>query len=318
MSYFFKTFFIIIVTMFCLSCVTTQSGIQAGSVGFTEELDEPSARGQLKRISPEQSNVMFRFCLSPDEKHIIYSGLQSGGGDNLLQLWKISSGGSCSPIKITSGGSSHYKSPSFTSDGNYIVYESEGMLWKVRKDGAGGKMRIPGSGMGRDMAPHVSANDVVVFCSIQQTSLQLPAKYLIWTSNLDGGELTQIREGRYPRWAPYGKKIAFDHDGEIWVINSDGTNLMQLTNSSEVSEILPSFSVDGNNIVFASNEGKDGKPMVDWNIWSMKSDGSQKVQITELNAWDSWPIWGIDGIYFLSARAQKEGENSTRIWKLKK
>jgi len=69
--------------------------------------------------------------------------------------------------------------------------------------------------------------------------------------------------------------------------------------------------------VYVSNEDTSGKPMVDYNIWAMNADGSEKQQKTELAAWDSWPIWGKEGIYFLSARAQKQDEFNQRIWKLK-
>lgn len=294
-----KLSIILVSLLMLISCATiTQTSEKASKMGFTEEFDEPSARGQLSRISPEQSNVMYRFCLSPDNETIIFSGTQSGGTDNLIQLWKISSSGSTSPTKITSGGSNHKLSPSFTKDGEHIVYSSEGQLWKVRKDGAGGKMKIPGSGTNQDFAPHVSLNNVVVFCSVHK-SQNAKNKYLIWTSNLNGGELTQLREGIYPQWSP------------------DGTNLIQLTSTPEIIVVKPSFSTDGENIVYVSNEDSDGKPMMDYNIWTMNADGSEKQQQTELSAWDSWPVWGNEGIFFLSARAQKENEFNQRIWKLK-
>jgi len=311
-----KVSFVIVALLMLISCATTtQTSLKASKMGFTKELDEPSARGQLSRISPEQSNVMYRFCISPNNETIIFSGTQSGGTDNLIQLWKVSSSGSTSPTKITSGGSNHKLSPSFTNDGKFIVYASEGQLWKVRKDGAGGKMKIPGSGTNQDFVPHVSSNNVLVFCSVQKSQNAIN-KYLIWTSNLNGGELTQLREGVYPQWSPDGTKIVFEHKKEIWLINSDGTDLIQLTNTPDIIEGKPSFSDDGENIVYVSNEDVSGKPMMDYNIWTMNVDGSEKQQKTELGAWDSWPIWGKDGIYFLSARAQKQNEFNQRIWKL--
>jgi len=308
---------ILVAVLILISCAaTTQTSLRASSMGFTKELDEPSARGQLTRVSPEQSNVKYRFCLSPDKKYIVFSGTQSGGSDNLIQLWKISSNGSGSPIKITSGGSSNKLSPSFTNDGEYIVYASNGQLWKVRKDGAGGKMKIPGSGTNQDFIPNVSINNILVFCGAQNTPNE--KRYLIWTSNLNGGELTQLREGVYPQWSPDGTKIVFEHKNEIWLIDADGTNLMQLTNTINITESLPSFSPDGSKIVYVSNEDDNGKSMIDFNIWSMNSDGSRKRQETELSSWDSWPLWSDDGIYFLSARAQKQNENIQKIWKLSK
>lgn len=311
--------FLLVTVTSCVVSNISETHMRAPTYGFTAEIDEPSARGQLSRVSPEQSDVFYRFDISPDGNYIIYSGMQSGGGDKLIQLWKIATDGSGSPTKITSGGDKSFYYPSFTNDGQYIVYASANQIWRVRSDGAGGKMLIPGTGSKADTAPHLSIDNKLVFTSYQYvtTGNNVTRKYLIWTSNLDGGELTQIREGSNPRWSPDGNKIVFEHDGEIWTINADGTSLIQLTNTSEISEQLPSFSPDGTMIVYTSNEGKDGKRSTDWNIWTMSSDGSERMQITELDSWDSWPIWGSNGIYFLSARAKSGRQNLQRIWKLK-
>lgn len=310
-----------ILLVFMAACAQTRPAayIQSARSGFTKEIDEPSSRANLIRISPEQSSVRFRFELSPDEDYIVFSGTQAGGGDRLLQLWKIAAEGGGSPIKITSGGASDFYYPTFTKDGNYIVYASEGQLWKVRSDGAGGKMRIPGTGNGTDTSPHVSSNNKLVFNSVQYANQAsgVGAKYLIWTCNMDGGELTQIKEGSQPRWSPDGQKIVFSHQDEIWIVNADGTNLTQLTNTGLIQEALPSFSPDGSRIVYASNEGKNNRPSLDWNVWTMNADGSNKTQITELESWDSWPVWGKKGIYFLSARALQSNFYLQRIWLLK-
>ena len=119
----------------------------------------------------------------------MYSGKQAGSGSSLFQLWKILAAGGA-PVKLTSGGISNFRTPSFTSDGKYIVYESEGNLWRVKSDGAGGKMKIPGSGAGFDFGPNVSIDNKVVFCSVYDMPSTMQPKYLIWTSNLNGGELT--------------------------------------------------------------------------------------------------------------------------------
>jgi Tol biopolymer transport system component len=315
-----KLSIILVALLMLISCATTpqaqtQTSLKASAMGFTKELDEPSSRGQLSRISPEQKNVKYRFCLSPDEETIIFSGAESGSSKNLVQLWKITSSGSFSSQKITSGGSKDKVSPSFTKDGKFIFYSSEGQIRKVKQDGTGGIGQIPGSGTNLDFAPQVSSKNILAFCSVQRLQ-NVKDKYLIWTSDIKGGGLTQIREGLYPQWSPDGTKIVFEHKEDIWLINADGSNHLQLTNTDKILEGKPSFSPDGESIVYVSNEDVNGKPMLDFNIWTMKIDASEKQQRTELSAWDSWPIWGKDGIYFLSARAQKQNELNQRIWKL--
>lgn len=300
------------------ACSNVKTHLVAPKSSFIAEQDEPSFRGRVTRTSPEQSYVSYRFDISPDGKHIILSGVQAGGGDNLLQLWQIAADGTGSPIKITSGGDNNYFYPSYTSDGNFIVYESGRQLWKVKSDGTGGKMRIPGTGTNSDTAPCVSSKDRLVFNSVQISNIGglSNKKYLIWTSNLDGGELTQIREGTNPRWSPDGSKIIFEFKGDIWTVKTDGTDLMNLTTTSYVQEDLPSFSPDGKQIVYTSNESKGGMSSEDWNVWIMNIDGSNRQQLTELKSWDMWPIWGSKFIYFLSSRGQTGNQRIQRIWKL--
>lgn len=297
------------------SCAQNSSHLVAPVEAFIQEQDEPAARGKVQLISPQESNILFRFDISPDNKYIVYSGTQAGGGDNLFQLWRIEIEGSLTPQKITSGGDSDYFTPTFTKDGEYIVFESGNQLWKVKKDGTGGKVRIPGAGMRTDSSPHVSSKDKLVFNSTIGTMSSY--KEVIWISNLDGGELTQLREGTKPRWSPDGNEIVFEHQGDIWKINVDGTQLTQLTTTSLVFEDTPSYSPDGRQIVYSSNEGKDGRAYNDWNIWKMDIDGSNKTQLTELQSWDMWPIWGKSGIYFLSSRGASSNQRVQKIWRLK-
>jgi Tol biopolymer transport system component len=312
--------------VFLSSCAVQSNDLikKSDSKGFTKEIDEPSARGMLKRVSHEQSFVDYRFCISPDGKNVIYSGFQEGEKTKRMQLWKVSTDGAGSPTKLTSGGDEDIYSPSMTADGKWIVFASAGKIWQVSSDGAGGKKKVPGSG-GWDYDPAVSAQNRLAFCSWQPTEADDPKMLngtsLIWTSNLDGGDLTQIREGENPQWSPDGKKIVFSYKADIWIIDADGRNLMQLTNTKDIIEGLPSYSNDGSCIVYTSNEGKElGKSKTnkyrDFNIWLMEEDGRNKVQITELNSWDSWPVMFNDNIYFLSGRAKQIKKEVQRIWKL--
>lgn len=63
---------------------------------------------------------------------------------------------------------------------------------------------------------------------------------------------------RYPRWSPDGKQIAFTSDRNegynIWICNSDGTNLRQVTFNKESNRgtSFPVWSPDGNRITFAN------------------------------------------------------------------
>ena len=89
-------------------------------------------------------------------------------------------------------------------------------------------------------------------------------------------------------WPPDGSKIAFesDRDGniEIYVMNADGSNQINLSNN-EALDSKPRFSPDGKKIIFMSE--RDGNP----EIYYMNIDGSNVTRLTYNAAADIVPNW---------------------------
>jgi TolB protein len=81
-------------------------------------------------------------------------------------------------------------------------------------------------------------------------------------------------------WSPNGKMVAFEGDPngdgniEIFVMNVDGTNLQQLTDSPE-RDYWPDWFPDGRQIAFTSL--RSGVP----NIYIMNADGSDQHALTD-------------------------------------
>jgi Tol biopolymer transport system component len=99
-------------------------------------------------------------------------------------------------------------------------------------------------------------------------------------------------------WSPDGSKIAFDtytNENDIFVMNSDGTNPRNLTNTSEplILERDPTWSPDGTRIAFDRYIWDTGET----DIFVMGSDGSGKENITNtpLGTLVSAPTWSPDG-----------------------
>lgn len=87
--------------------------------------------------------------------------------------------------------------------------------------------------------------------------------------------------------------IAFDSDRDgnrdIYIMDSDGNNLVNLTNNP-ADDFNPAWSPDGSQIAFVSfRDGQSGK------IYVMNADGSDVHQLTYENGSD-WPDWSHDGI----------------------
>jgi Tol biopolymer transport system component len=108
---------------------------------------------------------------------------------------------------------------------------------------------------------------------------------------------------RSPAWSPDGRHIAFSagdegDEGEIYVMNADGSGLTPLTNTSAHHNDTPAWSPDGQRIAFSS--GAEGKE----DIYVMNADGSDLTNLTNTTAQEASPTWSPDGtrIAFVSNR----------------
>jgi Tol biopolymer transport system component len=74
----------------------------------------------------------------------------------------------------------------------------------------------------------------------------------IWTVGIDGSNLFQVTYlGDDPAWSRGGTEIAYRKDGDIWIVNVDGTNDSNLTDTPEVSEWGPTWSPDAAHIAYS-------------------------------------------------------------------
>ena len=134
------------------------------------------------------------------------------------------------------------------------------------------------------------------------------------TSNATQGKITNISAGS-PNLLLYrpNSRIAFEtkRDGnyEVYTMNSDGSDVRNLTNTSPQWEGNPAYSPDGTKIAFGGD-----REDVYWQIYVMNSDGTNVKRLTNtFGTADNWePTWSPDGtkIAFTSTR-DGDGEE---IW----
>ena len=67
-------------------------------------------------------------------------------------------------------------------------------------------------------------------------------------------------------------------------MNSDGSNQQNLSQMAGVDE-LPRWSPTGSHLVFSTK--RDVRP----EIYTMRADGSDPVNVTRDNAWDAMAAW---------------------------
>jgi Tol biopolymer transport system component len=81
-----------------------------------------------------------------------------------------------------------------------------------------------------------------------------------------------------------------DGNWELYLVNADGSNPVNITKTPDVDELYPKPSPDGSKICFVADEGKgDAKVR---NVYYMKSDGTGRVKVAD-NARE--PCWSPDG-----------------------
>jgi len=90
-----------------------------------------------------------------------------------------------------------------------------------------------------------------------------------------------------PVWSPDGAQIAFSRDGDVWVMNADGSDQRQLTTDPS-NDSFTDWSPDGKQIVFCSE--RDGN----WEVYVMAADGTDQQRLTDNDADDWWPDWSPD------------------------
>ena len=103
-----------------------------------------------------------------------------------------------------------------------------------------------------------------------------------------------------PDWSPDGSKIAFEQNGEICIMNADGSGFVKLTNNTWF-DAEPQWHPDGSKLVYSSRSGAFPQ------IYVMNADGSSQIQLTsdEVNKWE--PAWSPDGKQIVFQRNDGEG-----------
>ncbi len=96
-------------------------------------------------------------------------------------------------------------------------------------------------------------------------------------TNKDFTDLSIVKEFQFNNWgniavSPDGKKIALFGGNHIWMMNSDGSNLKQVTESSSV-EKHPVFSPDGKYLLIGTDYHQTGPFGYIWYIAIIPADG---------------------------------------------
>ncbi|MGD9130579.1 MAG: hypothetical protein PVH73_03270 [Candidatus Bathyarchaeota archaeon] len=160
-----------------------------------------------------------------------------------------------------------------------------------------------------DLVPCWSSDDSqIVFLSFRET-------LDIFAMDADGGNVREVYDsgGHDSDIDCSGGKIAFTRDSQIWIMNEDGTDTVQVTDPPRAGEwgnaVLPfgdydpNLSPDGSRIVFermVDDETSHGN----YNIYVIDVDGSGETALTDNGYTQGLPVWSRSGeqiVYLVSA-----------------
>ena len=109
--------------------------------------------------------------------------------------------------------------------------------------------------------------------------------------------LEEVRRWRShpPQWFPDGGRIAFSHEGAVYVVDSAGSHLKLVDGGGDGNgggfnaAYGLSLSPDGSQIAYSAYKKSS------WEIYVAESDGSDQFRLTENDIMNLNPVWSPDG-----------------------
>lgn len=178
------------------------------------------------------------------------------------------------------------EAPNWTMDGEWLIYNSKGKLFRVSPESAGEPVEI-----NTGFATNCNNDHVLSFDGKQiaiSHGTKEDGRSRIYTLPITGGQpvlITPMAPSYLHGWSPDGKELAYcaDRKGnyDVYVIPADGGVEKRLTTSDGLDD-GPEYSPCGEYIWF--NSVRTGLMQ----IWRMKKDGSEQTQMTFDETRNSW------------------------------
>ncbi|MDE0042086.1 MAG: DPP IV N-terminal domain-containing protein [Candidatus Poribacteria bacterium] len=144
-------------------------------------------------------------------------------------------------FKITHGGS-HSTNPTWSPDGRQIAFHStlDGNynIFAINTDGTN-RIRLTNDAADDERPDWSPDGRQIAFMSHRHGHWDI---YLVDTQTFVETQLTDSQGSSMdPSWSADGTRIAFNKDGDIYVMNADGSDLTNITNSPEHHEESPDW-----------------------------------------------------------------------------
>ena len=239
----------------------------------------PVEGGEPRRVSLGDvwsGGQLFGHTWAPDGRSIVASWAPWVWVTNGASLWKVpTTGGVPEPVGV---GGENASQPSISRRGDRLAFVETHIdtdIWEIGISGSPPRGHPPRKVIAssrRDDAPQLSPDGTkITFESERSGSCE------IWMCDRDGANALQLtRLGTHagtPRWSPEGRRIAFDSDDDIYVLEVAGGPPRRLTSEAS-TDVVPSWSSDRRWIYFGSNRTGG------FQVWKVPADGGPAIQVT--------------------------------------
>ncbi len=241
---------------------------------------------------------------SPDGSKIIFGRSQ---GRNQGNIFMMNADGSA--LKKLTEDADQALFPVWSPDGRKVIFNSRRNgnpeIYTMNPDGTG-QTRLTDNAVFDGMAAWSPDSRRIVFMSDRDFNEE------IYVMDADGSNPVRLTNNA-PRNAAVGRapvprseldleeisyKIVYEswretdgkENGEICLIDADGSNFVNLTNTPDIDEEVAHISPDGRKICFMATEGENENKSR--NVYTMNIDGTGRMKIAD-NA--AFPFWSPDG-----------------------
>ncbi len=258
-----------------------------------ERLTDDPARDVSPSWSPEGSKIIF--------------GRRQGRNQGNIYLMNADGSG----LKKLTDDADQALSPVWSPDGRKIIFQSRRdgnwEIYTMNPDGTG-QTRLTDNAVEDGSAAWSPDSRRIVFVSNRDFNEE------IYVMDADGSSPVRLTNnapgnaavGRAPvprselalEESPY--KIVYEswretdgkENGEICLIDADGSNFVNLTNTPDIDEEVAHVSPDGRKVCFHAIEGEEENKSR--NVYIMNIDGTGRTKIADNGA---FPFWSPDGRY---------------------
>lgn len=284
----------------------------------------------VSRVTAAEQGADFDPSISADGQYMVFASTQH----NLNADIYLKRTGSTIITQLTSDPARDVM-PSISPNGEWIAFASDRVAnWNIYvMPTKGGRPVQITSAPNAELHPSWSPDGTrLAYSKLGSSS----GKWEIWVTEVSNTATPHfLGYGLFPEWCPKagtgptgGDMLLYQRSAErgdrafgVWTLeykDGDIGSPSQMAGNASTAYINPSWSPDGDYIVFASVERPRAVQSInslrfaDSDLWMMSVDGSTRVSLTTGGASDLMPAWGNDGkIYFVSTRSGNDN-----IWSI--